>query len=99
MKKEEHMDLNRTLPDLESCYKKLKGTFSNLTDPELRSLLTPDAIRFYKKGEIIYTEGARIKGCYFVYQGIIKIYQTGNEGKEQIIIEEIPFMMKKFENV
>lgn len=69
MKKEEHMDLNRTLPDLESCYKKLKGTFSNLTDPELRSLLTPDAIRFYKKGEIIYTEGARIKDCYFVYQG------------------------------
>ena len=85
MKKEEYMDLNRTLPDLESCYKKLKGTFSNLTDPELRSLLTPDAIRFYKKGEIIYTEGTRIKGCYFVYQGIIKIYQTGNEGKEQII--------------
>ena len=27
----------------------------------------------------------RIKGCYFVYSGIIKIYQTGHEGKNQII--------------
>lgn len=26
-----------------------------------------------------------MKGCYFVYNGIIKIFQTGYEGKEQII--------------
>lgn len=73
------------LPDPESCCIKLKRTFTNLTDAEVRSLIKPDSVRFYKKGELIYSEGARIKGCYFVYSGIIKIYQTGHEGKEQII--------------
>ena len=33
----------------------------------------------------MYSEGTCMKGCYFVYEGVVKIYQTGNEGKEQII--------------
>lgn len=83
--KQESMASNIILPDAEACCKKLKRTFTNLTDTEIKSLLRPDSIRAYKKGELIYAEGARIKGCYFVYSGIIKIYQTGHEGKEQII--------------
>lgn len=73
------------LPELDACYQKLKRTFATLTADEARSLLTPGAVRYYKKGEQVYSEGARIKGCYFVYSGIIKIYQTGHEGKNQII--------------
>ncbi len=79
------MSLNILLPDIECCYQKLKHTFTNLSEKELKDLLRPEAIKTYKKGELIYAEGARIKGCYFVYSGIIKIYQTGHEGKEQII--------------
>ena len=44
-----------------------------------------NAIKFYKKGEYIYNEGARIKGCYFLFSGIVKIFQTGVAGKDQII--------------
>lgn len=84
MKKEENKFF-AVLPEMEQCYQKLKGTFTNLSTEELQGLLKSDAIRFYRKGELIYAEGARIKGCYFVYSGIIKIYQTGHEGKEQII--------------
>ncbi len=73
------------LPELDACYQKLKRTFATLTADEARSLLAPGAVRYYKKGEQVYSEGARIKGCYFVYSGIIKIYQTGHEGKNQII--------------
>ena len=73
------------LPELDTCYQKLKRTFATLTADEARSLLAPGAVRYYKKGEQVYSEGARIKGCYFVYSGIIKIYQTGHEGKNQII--------------
>lgn len=83
--KQEGMTSNIALPNAEACCKKLKRTFTTLTDTEIKSLLRPDSIRAYKKGELIYAEGARIKGCYFVYSGIIKIYQTGHEGKEQII--------------
>ncbi len=74
------------LPDCEACRKKLKNTFRHLTENELKLLFNEDhAIKFYKKNLIVYKEGARIKGCYYVYSGIVKIYQTGLEGKEQII--------------
>ena len=39
----------------------------------------------YKRGSIIYRQGNRIKGFCCVRSGIIKIYQTGFDGKEQII--------------
>jgi len=39
----------------------------------------------YKRGSIVYQEGNRMKGFYCVQSGIIKIYQTGFDGKEQII--------------
>lgn len=73
------------LPDIDLCCQKLRHTFTSLSTEELNSLLKLENIRFYKKGSLIYEEGTRIKGCYFVYSGIIKIYQTGHEGKEQII--------------
>ncbi len=40
---------------------------------------------FYKRGEIIYHEGGRINGFYCIHNGIIKVYKTGIDGKEQII--------------
>ena len=86
MKKENHSDIPVALPAAELCCKKLKHTFSNLTDEEIKTLIEhPDSIRYYKKGELLYSEGTRIKGCYFIYSGIIKIYKTGQEGKEQIV--------------
>lgn len=39
----------------------------------------------YKKGDVLYREGNRIFGCYCVMSGILKIYKTGTDGKEQII--------------
>ena len=39
----------------------------------------------YKRGSIIYREGSRINGCYCIQKGIIKVYKTGIDGKEQII--------------
>ena len=73
MKNELNKHSNIVLPDLGSCYKKLKQTFTNLSDEELKGLLRPDSVKYYKKGELIYAEGTRIKGCYFIYSGIIKL--------------------------
>ncbi len=74
-----------TLPDIDLCCQKLKHTFTSLSSEELKSLLSLRNICYYPKGSLLYEEGTRTKGCYFVYSGIIKIYQTGHEGKEQII--------------
>lgn len=73
------------LPDQGECCEKFCKTFKSITESISRQLFTGSSIKFYKKNSLVYTEGARIKGCYFIYSGIVKIYQTGNEGKEQII--------------
>jgi CRP-like cAMP-binding protein len=39
----------------------------------------------YNKGSIIYREGSRLTGFYCVTRGILKIFKTGIDGKEQII--------------
>jgi len=39
----------------------------------------------FNRGSVLYNEGSRITGCYCIYSGIIKIYKTGIDGKEQII--------------
>ena len=40
---------------------------------------------FFKRGDVIYLEDSHITGCYCIQSGIVKIYKTGVDGKEQII--------------
>lgn len=40
---------------------------------------------FFKKNQIIYTEGSTPIGAYFVKKGRVKISKYGSDGKEQII--------------
>ena len=69
----------------EICSSKFENLFKHLT-PEERDMISLDKnCEPYKKGSIIYQEGNRISGCYCVSSGIIKIYKTGIDGKEQII--------------
>jgi len=59
--------------------------FKTLT-PEDLSIIDQNRINnSYKKGDVLYREGNRIMGCYCVMSGILKIFKTGNDGKEQII--------------
>lgn len=59
--------------------------FRHLTEEELMLIPIDQDPEFYKRGTIIYEEGSRINGFYCVQKGIIKIYKTGFDGKEQII--------------
>ena len=43
------------------------------------------ACNFYKKGQLIFFEGNKPQGLFCVSSGKIKIFQTGLEGKEQIL--------------
>lgn len=79
------MNKNVYTPDLCKCTDVFKSKFKYLSDRELRMLVSETSVKMYKKGSIIYEEGARIDGCYFVCSGIIKIFQTGKEGKDQIM--------------
>lgn len=59
--------------------------FKKLTDREFAQLNYDKTCSLYKKGSIIYREGSRLTGFYCVTKGILKIFKTGIDGKEQII--------------
>lgn len=59
--------------------------FNHLTPEELDLLLLEGGPDKYGKSKTIYDEGSRINGFYLVCRGIIKIFKTGFDGKDQII--------------
>ncbi len=69
----------------DECRIKSESVFKHLTREELDKLNIEKTADIYKRGTIIYNEGNRITGCYCILAGIIKIYKTGIDGKEQII--------------
>jgi CRP/FNR family transcriptional regulator, polysaccharide utilization system transcription regulator len=69
----------------DSCSNKFNNIFRHLSPEEYDMISLDKNCEPYKKGSVIYNEGNRISGCYCVSSGIIKIYKTGIDGKEQII--------------
>ena len=69
----------------DSCTIRTHPLFRHLEDMELQEIMLNKITETYKRGSIVYQEGNRMKGFYCVQSGIIKIYQTGFDGKEQII--------------
>jgi CRP-like cAMP-binding protein len=59
--------------------------FKHLTPAEVETLNYSKDFRHYKRGDILYQEGNRISGFYCINKGIIKVFKTGLDGKEQII--------------
>lgn len=59
--------------------------FKHLTDTEIGKLNYDKTCQVYKKGSVVYREGSRLTGFYCITRGILKIYKTGIDGKEQII--------------
>lgn len=64
---------------------KQKTVFKHLTQEQLDFIPIENGPDKFKKGEIIYEEGSRINGFFCVLKGIVKIYKTGFDGKDQII--------------
>jgi len=73
------------VPICDDCIIKGHSIFKDLTPEQLDSVYFGKGCSLYKRGNIIYHEGHRINGFYCVQAGIIKIYKTGIDGKEQII--------------
>ncbi len=59
--------------------------FRKLTEEELARLNQEKSCSLYQKGSIVYREGSRLTGFFCVTRGIVKIFKTGIDGKEQII--------------
>ncbi len=69
----------------DSCLKSTHQLFRHLSEEELQEISLNKITESYKRGSIVYHEGTRMKGFFCVQKGIVKIYKTGIDGKEQII--------------
>ena len=61
------------------------SVFKHLSGEEMSLLPFDNAPLTFKKGTIIYKEASRLSGFYWIKSGIIKVFKTGFDGKEQII--------------
>lgn len=59
--------------------------FSLLNEFESVGLNEDKMISFHKRGTIVYREGCRLSGFYFILDGIVKIYKNGLNGRQQIL--------------
>jgi CRP-like cAMP-binding protein len=78
-----HQDI--PLPLCDSCSLESGSIFKYLNPDELTTINFEKDFRQYKRGDILYQEGNRINGFYCINSGIIKVFKTGFDGKEQII--------------
>jgi CRP-like cAMP-binding protein len=78
-----HSDIH--IPLCDRCALESSSIFKYLTPDEVVSINFEKDFRQYKRGDILYQEGNRISGFYCINSGIIKVFKTGFDGKEQII--------------
>ncbi len=71
--------------DIEPGALRQHDIFRGLSDEELANVAQTMTCNLFKKGSVIYNEGSRINGSYIINTGVLKIYKTGFDGKEQII--------------
>ena len=79
------MRKNSSLPSTEESDLSGFQLFKKLNNEEYARLDYEKECSLYKKGTIVYKEGNRLTGFFCVTRGILKIYKTGIDGKEQII--------------
>lgn len=79
------MNKNISEPNCNDCKQEFSTMFKKLTNEQLEFLNSNKSCSVVKKGKILYQEGNRVTGVFCVNKGILKIYKTGTEGKEQII--------------
>jgi CRP-like cAMP-binding protein len=73
------------LPNCNQLADKFGDKFKNLKVDDMNLLFWEEDVHFYKRGSVIYSEGDSAKGCYYLFSGVLKVFKTGMEGKEQII--------------
>lgn len=74
-----------SVPECKDCMTACKRIFSALSEEELNRLTYDKSCNLYKKGSTIFHEGNRIHHFYCIFSGIVKMYKTGIEGKDQIV--------------
>src|SRR5574337_331418 len=63
-----------------------KAILDGLPQKEMAMLHAKMEKREIMKGEVLFTEGSFPRGVFFLLRGLVKIYQTNEEDKENILM-------------
>lgn len=69
----------------ESCPTRLEGVFAPLSREKLKALDRCKADNLFRKGQVLFHEGNAALGVYCVYEGQLKMFKAGSQGRPQII--------------
>lgn len=69
----------------ELCMSRKFSLFSDVAEPHLCQLSDSKNYITHKKGQILFYEGTKPLGIFCISDGIVKVYKTASNGKEQII--------------
>lgn len=73
------------IPTCDNCLHSSDSIFKHLTAEEHAIVEREKVCNTYKQGSVIYHEGSRTNGFYCINSGVVKIFKTGIDGREQII--------------
>ncbi|MEN9699142.1 MAG: hypothetical protein RLZZ301_340 [Bacteroidota bacterium] len=69
----------------QTCTGRSNSLLGGFCNDELDHLNSHRACNYYKKHQSLFLEGSFPRGVFCINQGMVKIFQRGDEGKEQII--------------
>jgi CRP-like cAMP-binding protein len=69
----------------ELCGSRKHSLFSSLPEAHLCTISDSKNLVSHRKGQILYYEGTKPLGIFCVNEGVIKVYKTASNGKEQIL--------------
>lgn len=78
----QHHDLD---PKCSRCSERFTNVFCRAKYDALQDIEKEKICSFYKKGEVIFKEGARPFGIFCLNRGKIKLVKTGDDGREHIV--------------
>ncbi len=72
-------------PYCSACEARLQSVLKGVEAPTLEQITEAKGCTLFKKGQPIFQEGNVPDGLYCIHQGKIKVFKTGDEGRDQIV--------------
>ena len=73
------------IPDCDNCIPRAKSIFNELTGEEFFPIAENKGCHQHRAGQVLFYEGDLPLGLYCINKGKVKIYKTGEDGKEHIV--------------
>jgi CRP/FNR family transcriptional regulator len=72
-------------PYCEQCESRLQSLIGTLDGYQLHHVDSTKGCGSYKKGQVLFLEGHQPTGLFCLHKGKVKVYKTGDEGRDQIV--------------